>query len=179
MGSVLHELGKVNGRLEKLEEKEASLGDDSLGFPSAQPDMKMAMQREKADVDKTEPPFKFKLALNKSPTQPRLEEAISGNERGPMAMRFNENVGRVAKKMGPISKHSKRLAREIKSDTPKKNKSPTKQKRECPAPLIELDPNALELKRRRGKNKQHVVSEYENMMDGSEVVAARHHCRAQ
>ena len=68
MGSVLHELGKVNGRLEKLEEKEASLGDDSLGFPLAQPDMKMAMQWEKADADKIEAPFKFKLALNKSPT---------------------------------------------------------------------------------------------------------------
>ena len=33
LGSVLHELGKVNGRLEKVEEKEASLGDDSLGIP--------------------------------------------------------------------------------------------------------------------------------------------------
>ena len=72
LGSVSHELGKVNGRLKKVEEKEASLGDDSLGIPSAQPDMKMAMQWEKAEVDKIEAPFKFKLALNKSPTQPDL-----------------------------------------------------------------------------------------------------------
>ena len=96
LGSVLHELGKVNGRPEKIEEKEASLGDDSLGIPSAQPDMKMAMQWEKVDADKTEPPFKFKLAPNKSPTQPGLEEMISGNEMGPMAMSFDENVGWVA-----------------------------------------------------------------------------------
>ena len=68
LGSVLHGLGKVNGRLEKVEEKEASLGDDSLGIPLAQPDMKMAMQWEKAYADKIEAPFKFKLALNKSPT---------------------------------------------------------------------------------------------------------------
>ena len=93
LGSVLHELGKVNGRLEKVEEKEASLGDDSLGIPSAQPDMKMAMQWEKADADKIEAPFKFKLALNKSPTQPDLEEAIPGNDLGPIAMSFDENVG--------------------------------------------------------------------------------------
>ena len=44
LGKGLHDLGKVNGRLEKAEEKEATLGDDSLGFPSAQPDIKMAMQ---------------------------------------------------------------------------------------------------------------------------------------
>ena len=141
--------------------------------------MKMAMQWEKADADKTEAPFKFKLAPNKSPTQPGLEEAISRNKLGLMAMSFDQNVGWVTEKMGPKSKHWKRLAKEIKSDTPKKNKSPTKQKRECPTPLIELDPNALELKRRRGKNKQHVVSEYGNTMDGGEAVAARQHCRAQ
>ena len=98
---------------------------------------------------------------------------------GPLAMSFDENVGWVAEKMGPISKHWKRLAREIKLNAPKKNKSPTKQKRECPTPLIELDPNALELKRRRGKNTQHVVSEYENTMDGGEAVAARQHRQAQ
>jgi len=77
-----------------------------------------------------------------------------------------------------ISKYWKRLAREIKSDAPKKNKSPTKQKRGCPTPLIELDPNALKLKRIKGKNK-HVVSEYENTMDGGEAVVARQHRRAQ
>ena len=93
-------------------------------------------------------------------------------------MSFDENVGWVAEKMGPKSKHWKRLAREIKSDSPKKNKSLTKQKRECPTPLIELDPNALDLKRRRGKNK-HVVSEYGNTMDGGEAMATRQHRRAQ
>ena len=132
LGSVLHNLGKVNGRLEKAEEKEASFGDDSLGIPSAQPDIKMAMQWEKADADKIEASFKFKLAPNKTPIQPGLEKTIPGDELGPMAMSFDENVGWVAEKMGPKSKHWKRLAREIKSDALKKSKSPIKQKRECP-----------------------------------------------
>ena len=179
LGSVLHNLGKVNGRLEKAEEKEASFGDDSLGIPSAQPDIKMAMQWEKADADKIEASFKFKLAPNKTPIQPDLEKTIPGDELGPMAMSFEENVGWVAEKMGPKSKHWKRLAREIKSDALKKSKSPIKQKRECPTPLTEIDPNALELKRRMGKNKQHVVSEDGNTMDGNEAVAARQHRRAQ
>jgi len=43
LGSTLHELGKVSGSLEKIEEKEASLGDDSLEIQSTQLDMKMAM----------------------------------------------------------------------------------------------------------------------------------------
>ena len=178
LGKGLHDLGKVNGRLEKAEEKEATLGDDSLGFPSAQPDIKMAMQWEKAEADKTEAPFKFKLAPNETPTQPGLEETILGEELGPMAMSYDENVGWVAEKIGPKYKHWKRLAREIKPDAPKKSKSPTKQKRECPTPLAEIDPNALELKRRRGKNKQ-VVSVDGNTMDGSEAVAARQHRQAQ
>nr|POE68486.1 hypothetical protein CFP56_74381 [Quercus suber] len=166
VGSVLHELGKVNGKSEKVEEKKASLGDDCLRIPSTQSDAKMAMQWEKTGTDKTEPLFKFKLAPNKSSTQSRLEEEISRHEMGPMAMCFDENVGWVAEKMGPISKHWKRLAREIKSEGPKKNKSPTKLKREGPTPLLELDPNALELKRRRGKNKQQDVSEHETTMVG-------------
>nr|POE51193.1 hypothetical protein CFP56_49409 [Quercus suber] len=179
LGSGLHDLGKVNGRLEKVEEKEASLDDDGLRILSAQLDMKMAMQWEKADVDKTEAPFKFKLAPNKSPIQSEVEEELPGNEIGPMAMSFDENVDWVAEKMGPTSKHWKRLAREIKSDAPKEKTSPTKLKREGPTPLTELDPKALELKRRRGKNKQHVVPEHESMMVGDEAVAARQHHRAQ
>ena len=35
LGRGLHDLGKVNRRLEKAKEKEATLGDDSLGFPLA------------------------------------------------------------------------------------------------------------------------------------------------
>lgn len=51
-----------------------------------------------------------------------------------------------------------------------KREGPTKLKREGPTPLIELDPNALKLKRRRGKNKKDVDSEHENSMAGGEAV---------
>lgn len=67
VGSGLHESGKVNLRLEKVGEKEAILGDECLRIPTTQSDTMMAMQWEKAEVDKTEPLFKFKLAPNKSP----------------------------------------------------------------------------------------------------------------
>ena len=71
------------------------------------------------------------------------------------------------------------MTREIKLDALTKNTNPTKLKREGPTPLIELDLIAMELKRRRGKNKQHVDSKHENTMAGGEAVAARQHCRAQ
>ena len=107
-----------------------------------------------------------------------MDKTILGEELGPMAMSYDENVGWVAEKIGPKSKHWKRLAREIKPDALKKSKSPAKQKRECPTPLAEIDPNALELKRRRGKNKQ-VVSIDGNTMDGGEAVVTRQHRLAQ
>ena len=100
-------------------------------------------------------------------------------EMGPMAMSFDQNLGWVAEKMGPISKHWKRLAREVKLDVPTKNTSPIKLKRKGPTPLIELDPNAMELKCRTGKNKQHIDSKHENSMAGGKVVAARQYRRAQ
>ena len=71
------------------------------------------------------------------------------------------------------------MAREIKSDAPTKNTSPIKLKREGPTPLIELDPNAMELKSRTGKNKQHVDSKHENSMVGDKAVVARQYRRAQ
>ena len=45
--------------------------------------------------------------------------------------------------------------------------------------MIELDPNAMELKSRTGKNKQHVDSKHENSMVGGKAVAARQYRRAQ
>ena len=130
-------------------------------------------------MEKTEPLFTFKLMPNKSSTQSGKEEGMPKTEMGPMAMSFDQNLGWVAEKMGPISKHWKRLAREVKLDVPTKNTSPIKLKRKGPTPLIELDLNAMELKCRRGKNKQHVDSEHENSMAGGEAVATRQHRRVQ
>ena len=49
------------------------------------------------------------------------------------------------------------MVREVKSNVPTKKTSPIKLKRKGPTPLIELDLNAMELKCRRGKNKQHEI----------------------
>ena len=56
-------------------------------------------------MEKTEPLFKFKLTPNKSSTQSGMEEGMPKTEMGPMAMSFDQNLGWVAEKMGPISKH--------------------------------------------------------------------------
>lgn len=122
-GTVIHELGKVNGSLGKVVKKEASLADNCLRNPTAPSDTEMAMQWEKADKEKTEPLFKYKLAPNESSKQACLEEGMSGPEMGPMAMSFDQNLGWVAEKRGPISKHWKRLARKNKSNAPKKTQA--------------------------------------------------------
>ena len=74
-------------------------------------------------MEKTEPLFKFKLTPNKSSTQFGMEEGMPRPEMGPMAMSFDQNLGWVAEKMGPISKHWKRLAREIKLDALQKTQA--------------------------------------------------------
>ena len=179
LGSVLLELGKVNGTSGKVEEKEAHLGETYLEKPAPQTNTMVDMQWEKANVENVEPTFEYTFAPNTSPMPSGMEEGIARCMLGPMAMTYDQTVGWVTEKMGPNRKHWKRLVREIKPGSSTKNASPTKLKREGPTPLIDLDPNVLELKRRRGKNKQKVESENENLMAGGVAVAARQHRRAQ
>lgn len=82
-----------------------------------------------------------------------VEEDILRSTLGPMAIKYDQTLGWVAKKMSPNCIHWKRLAREIKPGSSTKDASPTSLKREGPTPVVELDLKFLELKRRKGKNK--------------------------
>lgn len=73
---------------------------------------------------------------------------------GPMAMSFDPLVGWVAEKLGPTTKHWKRLARENKNKEPTSAESQITQKRESSTPLRDLDPKARDQKKRKGKGKK-------------------------
>ena len=74
-----------------------------------------------------------------------------GSDLGPLAMCNNEEKGWIAETLSPLSRHLKRLAREVKSKPASEGKCPIKVKREGPTPLQELDLNIKDLKRRKGK----------------------------
>ena len=61
---------------------------------------------------------------------------------GPLALRFDDKKGWIAKTLGPTSRHWKRLARENNKQETQASESPTKGKRDGPTPLQELDPNS-------------------------------------
>ena len=93
-------------------------------------------------------------------------------------MSYDPKEGWVSKKLGPKSKHWKRLAKEVKANGSCTNKSPGSQKREGPTPLQELDPNALSKKKRKGKTKVSDVSVQHKHMDSDEAVAVMQPRRA-
>lgn len=91
-----------------------------------------------------------------------------------MAMTYDPTAGWVAEKMGPTSKHWKRLARGTKTNEPIKSISLIKQKREGLTPLNDLDPNALGQKRRQGKNKLSEDTKNDQMVGGVAVATGQH-----
>lgn len=113
--------------------------------------------------------MKYQQAPNSLPSVFEAKEEVSKPELGPMPMIYDLTVGWVVEKMGPTTKHWKRLARGSKTSKPIKTESPIKLKKEDFTPLIDLDPNALEQKRRRGKSKLGVVLENEQRVGGVEV----------
>nr|POE75229.1 hypothetical protein CFP56_76589 [Quercus suber] len=94
-------------------------------------------------------------------------------------MTYDPKEGWVSEKLGPNSKHWKRLAREVKTTGKCTTGSPGSQKREGPTPLQELDPNVLSQKKKKGKTKVNDISVQHNHMDGDEAVAAMQPRRAK
>ena len=172
----LHGNGKVSGLVEKSASKETLLDDGEWVLAEGQTDQLSDMQWEKDLVQKKEPLFEFNLAP-KVLTE-RKEEGPNP-EIGPVAMSYDPKEGWVSEKLGPNSKHWKRLAREVKEKGLGTNESPGSQKREGPTPLQELDPNALSKKKRKGKSKVCDVVVQHKHMDGDEAVAAMQPRRAQ
>lgn len=165
----LHEIGMVKGLVEKQKSKETILDERVWGSSDVQIDKSMDMQGENDTVKKDEPKFNFKVAP---------KELAGCNDEspkvglGPVAMSFDPSDGWVVEKLGPNSRHWKRLAREGKSSGPVTAGSPRRQKRRGPTPLQELDPNALSQKKRKGKATLNEVSEQYNQRDGGVAAAA-------
>lgn len=78
VGSVLHELGKVNGPLGKVMEKEAHLGETFLEILAPQTDTKVDMQWEKAIVENAEPTFEYTLAQTQALCHPEWRRIYLG-----------------------------------------------------------------------------------------------------
>lgn len=73
------------------------------------------------------------------------------------------------------SRHWKCLAREGKGVKAQEGFGLTSQKCEGPTPLQELDPNVVNLKRRKWKTQNKPILEDEKQMDGNEAVDATQH----
>ena len=94
-------------------------------------------------------------------------------------MSFNKDKGWVAETLGPTSGHWKRLARQNNKPSPVKKDSLEKLKRSGPVPLQELDPNALNTKRKKGKTQTGGKIDEDKHKVGGEAMAAVQHRRAQ
>nr|POF24395.1 hypothetical protein CFP56_35373 [Quercus suber] len=94
-------------------------------------------------------------------------------------MCYVEENGWIAEKLGPSSKHWKRLARTVKANLDNKGKSPTQAKRVGPTPLQELDPNIKDLKRRKGMKEDMQNTVGKKHSDGEVAMTAEQHRRAQ
>ena len=103
-----------------------------------------------------------------------LKENISWAEdnTSPLAMSFDQNKGGTAETLGPNSGHWKRIVRQTSKLSPAKRVSLGKAKRCAPVPLLELDLNALNSKRKRGKSQVGENRDEENTKvgDGTVVV---------
>ena len=103
-----------------------------------------------------------------------LKENISWAEdnTSPLAMSFDQNKGGTVETLGANSGHWKRIVRQTSKLSPAKRVSLGKAKRCAPVPLLELDLNALNSKRKRGKSQVGENRDEENTKvgDGTVVV---------
>ena len=117
------------------------------------------MHWEKAPFLEKEPTFKFVMAPNvemgNDVESPGDKEAIMG----PMALNYDTKDGWVAAKLGPKSKHWKRLARKVNNNKPTGKKGLKNGKREGPTPVQELDSNSLKQKHRKGLKQSDIIDE--------------------
>ena len=140
------------------------------------------MLREKSNDQKVKD-----VGKEKGVTDAEANSGLAGRmgletEAGPLALVFDETKGWTEEKLGQNSRHWKRLAREVKMETKGEEKGPKSLKRGGQISVSDLDPKALDTKRRkevRTEGKQGSRSPCEDtVMVGGEAVAARQHRRA-
>ena len=179
---VLHENGLGDGMTEKKEGKGMDVGEGASGQDKAQTLGTESMLREKSNDQKVKD-----VGKEKDVTDAEANSGLAGRmgletEAGPLALVFDETKGWTEEKLGQSSRHWKRLAREVKMQTKGEEKGPKSLKRGGQISVSDLDPKALDTKRRkevRTEGKQGSRSPCEDtVMVGGEAVAARQHRRA-
>ncbi|KAL0009863.1 hypothetical protein SO802_004971 [Lithocarpus litseifolius] len=168
--------GKSNLGMDTPESCMSVLGMEGADVVQCLADKGDSMYWEKATHQEASPRFDFALAPKQ---QTNESKRMDYTEVGPMAMCYEKELGWVAEKLGPGSKHWKRIERKGKAKEGGVDVGPTKLKREGPTPIDELDTNIIDLKRRKGKTQVSKTPKGENVSDGREAVAARQHRRAQ
>lgn len=116
--------------------------------------MSEEMQWEMVTAQREVPIFKFSGSLEGGGIQNKANSGRPNTAVGPMAMSYSNELGCIAKVLGPMSGHWKRKARAAQNSGPKENISlnetikegVSKTKRESPILLQELNLNIIELK---------------------------------
>nr|POE93749.1 hypothetical protein CFP56_30519 [Quercus suber] len=185
MSEKLHKEGKVNLKDGKAKDliiqisEKASEGKAAADVKEAKHEAPEAMQWEEDTRQVIEYNFKFKSESAQKMEGHETNTGSVGKLQGPVAMTHDSNVGWTSEVLGPKSKYWKRLAREAKGKDHNDGLGPENKKRSGPTPLQELDPNIIDLKKRKGANQRKVVAEKVKEMDGGEAEAATQPRRAQ
>ncbi|KAL0011343.1 hypothetical protein SO802_006451 [Lithocarpus litseifolius] len=172
---MLHENGRVKGLIGKQEEKKSKIEENALEQGKAQTKEAESMQYDISIDHEVEINF-----INvRMPIPATTNECLSPSglevEQGPLALSYGENTGWIAETLGPNSKHWKRLAWEGNKSSNTDVKGQVNTKREGPTPLCEIDPNAMNQKRRKvGKLTSHKQDEEAQMVSGVAVAAKQH-----
>ena len=170
----LHENSRVRELVRKQGEKEAILSEDVVDQGKSQSGVKEKTCGETATDNKETSIFKPSMAQSNTtsvkdgPLSPRAES-------GPVAMSYDMENGWTVEPLDPRSRHWKRLAREVKTNSSPTEKSPTRLKREGPISLEDLDSEDNRQKRRKGGKQSTQTREEKIPKDGGEAVAAAQH----
>ena len=92
----------------------------------------------------------------------------------PMALCYKENMGWVAKHLGPKSGHWKRITREACEAKPNEDTGPRKRKRSGITPIDELETNVIDLKHKK-QLEQNKTLRRKSSTDGGEAMVAEQH----
>ena len=148
----LHEEGKVNLMEEKSKDMIAQISEKNSDVKVAQPEVFEDMQWEKITRQVEDPTFKFESKSVQSLKVHATSTGSADESQGPVAIVYNAKVGWTTKVLGPNCKHWKCLARESKGKSASEGLGPESKKLNGPTPLQELDPNAIDQKKRKGMN---------------------------
>nr|POE67398.1 hypothetical protein CFP56_43642 [Quercus suber] len=174
----LHENGRVNSLMEKQEGKKMGIGREVSVQPNIQTKNAESTQGDKVDDHVMGEDGKYIVEPGLSMTDGPLSPLCLDAERDPLAMSYDGEKGWTTEKIGPNSRHWKRLAREVPKEKKAEVKNLKVSKREGPTPLSELDPNTLEQKRRKAGKSISLTENVKTQMVGGEAVAAAQHRRA-